>query len=570
MQWDPIKGAPYVSLADEELIDQIAGDDMVRGFTISCGGFYGPQGRVLRADIADPKQNEKIESFEYEGMKICNFEMESSAVAGLASLLGHRAMTCCMVIANRYAQKMNTEYKNSIDLMNNDTICALATAPGGALGIIRISGHQTLEILSRIFSKDLTKAHPNTIHYGHIMDGAEIIDEVLVSIFRAPHSYTGEDCAEISCHGSRYILNKVLALLIANGCRQAGPGEFTQRAYLNGKMDLSQAEAVADLIASTNQATHRLAISQLRGGISTELSRLREQLLKLTSLLELELDFSDHEDLEFADRSELLELTKTIDSHIQRLAKSFEAGQAIKQGIPVAIIGKTNVGKSTLLNRLLHEERAIVSDVHGTTRDTIEDTIDIQGVTFRFIDTAGIRQTTDEIEQIGISRTYAAIEKARIVLWLLDSEPAQNELQDIIERTKDKSLIIIQNKIDKSSTNDFDNIQKETAHKYAFIKISAKQGTNIDALELAIYEAAQLPTISDSDVIVTNARHYDALLNAHDSIARVLDGMSQQLSGDLLAEDLRLTLSYLADITGGQITPNEVLGNIFKNFCVGK
>ena len=227
------------------------------------------------------------------------------------------------------------------------------------------------------------------------------------------------------------------------------------------------------------------------------------------------------------------------------------------------------MGKSTLLNRLLHEERAIVSDVHGTTRDTIEDTIDIQGVTFRFIDTAGIRQTTDEIEQIGISRTYAAIEKARIVLWLLDSEPVQNELQDIVERTKDKSLIIIQNKIDKSSTNDFDNIQKETAHKYAFIKISAKQGTNIDALELAIYEAAQLPTISDSDVIVTNARHYDALLNAHDSIARVLDGMSQQLSGDLLAEDLRLTLSYLADITGGQITPNEVLGNIFKNFCVG-
>ena len=454
--------------------------------------------------------------------------------------------------------------------MNNDTICALATAPGGALGIIRISGHQTLEILSRIFSKDLTKAHPNTIHYGHIKDGAEMIDEVLVSIFRAPHSYTGEDCAEISCHGSRYILNKVLALLIANGCRQAGPGEFTQRAYLNGKMDLSQAEAVADLIASTNQATHRLAISQLRGGISTELSRLREQLLKLTSLLELELDFSDHEDLEFADRSELLELTKTIDSHIQRLAKSFEAGQAIKQGIPVAIIGKTNVGKSTLLNRLLHEERAIVSDVHGTTRDTIEDTIDIQGVTFRFIDTAGIRQTTDEIEQIGISRTYAAIEKARIVLWLLDSKPAQNELQDIFERTKDKSLIIIQNKIDKSSTNNFDNIQKETAHKYTFIKISAKQGTNIDALELAIYEAAQLPTISDSDIIVTNARHYDALLNAHDSIARVLDGMSQQLSGDLLAEDLRLTLSYLADITGGQITPNEVLGNIFKNFCVGK
>ena len=270
------------------------------------------------------------------------------------------------------------------------TICALATAPGGALGIIRISGPQTLEILSDIFSKDLSNAQPNTIHYGHIKDGAEIIDEVLVSIFRAPHSYTGEDSAEISCHGSRYILNKVLELLIQNGCRMAGPGEFTQRAYLNGKMDLSQAEAVADLIASSNKATHQMAMSQLRGHFSSQLALLREQLLKLTSLLELELDFSDHEDLEFADRSELLELTKTIDSHILRLAHSFETGQALKQGIPVAIVGKTNVGKSTLLNALLKDDRAIVSDIHGTTRDTIEDTIDINGVTFRFIDTAGI------------------------------------------------------------------------------------------------------------------------------------------------------------------------------------
>ena len=277
------------------------------------------------------------------------------------------------------------------------TICALATAPGGAIGIIRISGSKTLEILSRIFSKNILEAQPNTIHYGHIKDGVEIIDEVLVSVFRAPHSYTGEDSAEISCHGSRYILNKVIELLIQNGCRMAQPGEFTQRAFLNGKMDLSQAEAgkmdlsqaeaVADLIASTNKATHQMAMSQLRGGISTELSRLREQLLKLTSLLELELDFSDHEDLEFADRSELLELTKTIDSHITGLAHSFEKGQALKQGIPVAIAGKTNVGKSTLLNRLLKDDRAIVSDIHGTTRDTIEDTIEIQGVTFRFIDT---------------------------------------------------------------------------------------------------------------------------------------------------------------------------------------
>ena len=332
--------------------------------------------------------------------------------------------------------------------MSVDTICALATAPGGAIGIVRISGNETLEILSRVFTKDLTNAQPNTIHYGHIKNGEETIDEVLVSVFRVPHSYTGEESAEISCHGSRYILNKVLALLIANGCRQAGPGEFTQRAYLNGKMDLSQAEAVADLIASTNQATHQIAMSQLRGHFSSKLAQLREQLLKLTSLLELELDFSDHEDLEFADRSELMDLTKTIDNHITRLAKSFETGQALKQGIPVAIVGKTNVGKSTLLNRLLKDDRAIVSDVHGTTRDTIEDTIDINGITFRFIDTAGIRQTQDEVEQIGITRTYAAIDKARIVLWLIDAEPSTEEINDIIQRTENKKLIIIKSRQD--------------------------------------------------------------------------------------------------------------------------
>ena len=277
-----------------------------------------------------------------------------------------------------------------------DTICALATAIGGAIGIIRISGPQSLEILSHIFTKDLSDAQPNTIHYGHIKNGEEIVDEVLVSIFRAPHSYTGEDSAEISCHGSRYILNKVLELLIQHGCRMANPGEYTQRAFLNGKMDLSQAEAVADLIASGNKATHQIAMSQLRGVFSSELSQLREQLLKLTSLLELELDFSDHEDLEFADRSELLDIAKKINNRIISLAQSFETGQALKNGIPVAIVGKTNVGKSTLLNRLLHDDRAIVSSVHGTTRDTIEDTIDLHGVTFRFIDTAGIRQTTDE------------------------------------------------------------------------------------------------------------------------------------------------------------------------------
>ena len=444
------------------------------------------------------------------------------------------------------------------------TICALATAPGGALGIIRISGPQTLEILSRIFSKDLTKEQPNTTHYGHIKDGTEIIDEVLVSIFRAPHSYTGEDSAEISCHGSRYILNKVLELLIQNGCRMAEPGEFTQRAYLNGKMDLSQAEAVADLIASSNKATHDIALNQLRGHFSTELSRLREQLLQLTSLLELELDFSDHEDLEFADRSELLELSKTIDNHILRLASSFETGQALKNGIPVAIIGKTNVGKSTLLNRLLKDDRAIVSDIHGTTRDTIEDTIDIHGVTFRFIDTAGIRQTTDEIELIGINRTYAAIEKARIVLWLIDTEPSTEDINDLTKRTENKKLIVLKNKSDKNDNNSYNLLN------LPFIAISAKFGTGIEALEQAIYEAADIPTLQEGDIIVTNARHYEALTLAHSHLQRVIDGLQQQLSGDLLSEDLRQALDTLAEITGGQITPNEVLGNIFKNFCVGK
>ena len=448
------------------------------------------------------------------------------------------------------------------------TICALATAPGGALGIVRISGPQVLEILSCIFSKDLTNAQPNTIHYGHIKDGTEIIDEVLVSIFRAPHSYTGEDSAEISCHGSRYIINKVLELLIQHGCRMAGPGEFTQRAYLNGKMDLSQAEAVADLIASTNQATHQIAMSQLRGHFSSKLAQLREQLLKLTSLLELELDFSDHEDLEFADRNELLNLANEIDNRVTNLAKSFEAGQALKQGIPVAIVGKTNVGKSTLLNRLLKDDRAIVSDIHGTTRDTIEDTIDIKGITFRFIDTAGIRQTTDEIEQIGINRTYVAIEKARIVLWLLDAEPSKIDIQEIQERCHDKSLIIIQNKIDKSESLNVSHLSPLSSQ---LLNISAKYGENIDALETAIYEAAKIPELTENDVIVTSARQYQSLISAHDNLTRVIEGLKTNLSGDLISEDLNLVLDNLSDITGqGRIIPNEVLGNIFKNFCVGK
>lgn len=442
--------------------------------------------------------------------------------------------------------------------MSVETICALATAPGGAIGIIRISGPQSLEILSHVFrgKGDVMSYPANTIHYGHIVSklptsgqegpGVEaigIIDEVMVSIFRAPHSYTGEDSVEISCHGSRYILNKILALLIENGCRQAGPGEFTQRAYLNGKMDLSQAEAVADLIASTNQASHQIAMSQLRGHFSSKLAQLREQLLKLTSLLELELDFSDHEDLEFADRSELMELTQTIHQHITHLADSFHAGNAIKNGIPVAIIGAPNVGKSTLLNALVGEERAIVSDIQGTTRDAIEDTIQLGGVTFRFIDTAGIRHTDDQIELMGIDRSIAAAQRALIIIMM--TQPG-TPYPDVPVRD-DQTVIRIENKTEQ---------------------FQAKFGVGLDQLRQQLIDAA--PKTTDSDIIVTSARHYDALVRANEHLQRVIDGLQMQLSGDLLSEDLRLTLDTLAEITGGQITPNEVLGNIFKHFCVGK
>ncbi|MBR2229142.1 MAG: tRNA uridine-5-carboxymethylaminomethyl(34) synthesis GTPase MnmE [Prevotella sp.] len=467
--------------------------------------------------------------------------------------------------------------------MIETTICALATAPGGALGIIRISGPQSLEILSRVFrgSGDVLTYPASTIHYGHIRNGDEILDEVLLSVFRAPHSYTGEDSAEISCHGSRYILNKVIELLIQNGCRMAQPGEFTQRAFLNGKMDLSQAEAVADLIASGNKATHQIAMTQLRGNVSSELSRLRKQLLKLTSLLELELDFSDHEDLEFADRSELLNIANKINNRITTLARSFETGQALKNGIPVALAGKTNVGKSTLLNKLLRDDRAIVSPIHGTTRDTVEDTIDLNGITFRFIDTAGIRQTTDEVEQIGINRTYAAISKARIVLWIIDAEPTTEDIQEMLERCKDKSLIIIRNKIDILSTSEASSISDPRLKDIPAVEISAKQGTNIDKLEQAIFETAcsalslasskNIPELSEQDIIVTSARQYQSLISAHENLSRVLSGLESGLSGDLVSEDLRLVLDDLANITGqGRILTNEVLGNIFTHFCVGK
>ena len=426
---------------------------------------------------------------------------------------------------------------------STDTICALATAPGGALGIIRVSGSQAFAAVSSICSVCCESVAANTVRFTHIRQEQEIIDEAMVSVFHAPHSYTGEDSVEISCHGSRYILNKVLELLCQHGCRMANPGEFTQRAYLNGKIDLSQAEAVADLIASCNK-THQMAMSQLRGHFSSELSRLREQLLKLTSLLELELDFSDHEDLEFADRSELQSLAHEINRRISRLAQSFETGNALKNGIPVAIIGAPNVGKSTLLNALVGEERAIVSDIQGTTRDAIEDTIQLGGITFRFIDTAGIRHTNDQIEILGIERSKAAAQRARIILLM--TEPGV-PYPDIPVRD-DQTVIRIENKTDV---------------------FQAKHGIGLDQLRQQLIDAA--PKADDSDIIVTSARQYEALTKAHENLQRVIDGLQMQLSGDLLSEDLRLVLDKLAEITGqGQITPQETLNNIFSHFCVGK
>ena len=450
------------------------------------------------------------------------------------------------------------------------TICAPATAPGGALGIIRVSGPSAFSIVSSLCSVNLTSCAARTAHFTRLAEpSGEVIDEAVVTVYRAPHSYTGEDSVEISCHGSFYILQRVLDLLCQQGCRMARPGEFTMRAYLNGKMDLSQAEAVADLIASSSKAAHDIAMSQLRGHFSSELARLRDQLLKLTSLLELELDFSDHEDLEFADRTELLALAQSIEAHIAHLAHTFETGQALKQGIPVAIVGKTNVGKSTLLNQLVGDDRAIVSSVHGTTRDTIEETMEINGVQFRFIDTAGLRQTSDEVEQIGIERTYAAIQKARIVLWLFDERPSLEEENDMLQRCTQKGLIPILNKVDVGETGLSCSNCPSIPNA---LKISAKYGRALPDLKLSIFDqACNLGLIANSsDVIVTSARHYDALLRALDSIRRVISGLGTHLSGDLLSEDLRQVLDILSEITGGQITPQETLNSIFKHFCVGK
>ena len=464
--------------------------------------------------------------------------------------------------------------------INGDTICAIATGRGGAIGIIRVSGPQAVGITDKIFTpagkkdKPLACNAPYTITFGSITNAeGETVDEVLVSLFRAPHSYTGEDSTEISCHGSAYILQQVMQLLIANGCRTAEPGEFTRRAFLNGKMDLSQAEAVADLIASSSAATHRLAVNQMRGGFSRKLSLLRDKLLRLTSLLELELDFSDHEELEFADRAELQSTASQIEAEISRLASSFSVGNAIKNGVPVAIVGETNAGKSTLLNALVGDDRAIVSDIHGTTRDVIEDTADIGGVTFRFIDTAGIRDTSDEIERLGIDRTYKKIGQAEIVILLIDATDNNAKTEELAGKItplcKGKQLIMAYNKADIAP-------QTQAATTAGLpegarcISISAKQGTNLDSLRQMLVTAAGLPGISSGDVVVTNARHYEALTRALEAIRRVRSGLADGLPADLVAQDLRDCLHSLAEIVGGEITSEETLQNIFKHFCVGK
>lgn len=472
-----------------------------------------------------------------------------------------------------------------------ECICALATPAGGAIGIIRLSGNDAITLTDKIFQsangKSLEEAKPYTLHYGEIKDkDGNTIDDVLVSVFRAPHSYTGENSTEISCHGSRYILQQVLHRFTEVGCRQAEPGEYTRRAYLNGKMDLSQAEAVADLIASTNKATHKMALSQLKGHFSNELSLLREKLLKMTSLLELELDFSDHEELEFADRSELQALAEEINNKITTLAHSFETGNALKQGVAVAIVGKTNVGKSTLLNRLLHEEKAIVSDIHGTTRDVIEDTTLIDGITFRFIDTAGIRKTDDVVENIGIERTFQKMEEAKIVIWLLDEQPSTSEIKEMKLKNQGKKLLVVFNKMDKlendklafdkfthscgSDSSEAEASEGESSEAESPLFISARTGENVSSLEQALVKAADIPEITENDVIITSARHYEALLRAHNSLSRVLESMEMGMSGDIIAEDLKMVLEELGEITGGQISSQETLNNIFKHFCIGK
>lgn len=463
-------------------------------------------------------------------------------------------------------------------MISQDTIVALATPAGsGAIAIIRVSGKDALTICSPLFrsvsKKELSKQKSHTIHLGHIIDQDKVIDEVLVSLFKGTNSYTGEPTVEISCHGSSYIQQEIIQLLLRKGCRTANAGEFTLRAFLNGKMDLSQAEAVADLIASDSEASHQIAMQQMRGGFSNEIKNLRDELLNFASLIELELDFAE-EDVEFADRSQFLDLISRITKVLKRLIDSFAVGNVIKNGIPVAIVGEPNVGKSTLLNALLNEERAIVSEIAGTTRDTIEDEINIGGINFRFIDTAGIRETKDVIESIGIQKTFEKIEQAQVVIYLVDStlltdnnlELLNVEIGKLKNKYPFKPLIVIANKIDKLREEDIINI---TSHISNLFPISAKTGLGIEELQTKLLEFVNTGALLNNETIVTNTRHYSALLKALEEIQKVQYGLDTGLSGDLMAIDIRQALFHFGEITG-EITTDDLLGNIFANFCIGK
>lgn len=463
-------------------------------------------------------------------------------------------------------------------MTNNNIIAAISTPHGvGGIATIRLSGKGSIELVDKVFespsNKKLADQQANTLHFGSILDKGVVVDEVVVAIFKAPHSFTGEDTVEVSCHGSIYIQQNILQLFLTVGAKLASAGEFTQRAFMNGKMDLSQAESVADLIASTSAATHRLAMNQMRGGFSKKLIELRSQLLDFTSLIELELDFSE-EDVEFADRSNLLKLTHDIEQHIKKLADSFSIGNAVKQGIPVAIIGETNAGKSTLLNLVLNEDKAIVSDIHGTTRDVIEDTVILQGITFRLIDTAGIRDTKDTIENIGIERTFQKISEASIVLWVIDSNSSEEHIKDLAKKilpaSEGKKLLVLFNKVDSITSETMNSLQSlmtEELTDRLFISASRQLGTF--ELEDKLVELANIPQIGEQDVIVTNLRHYEALQNALAAIERVSEGLQNDTPTDFLAQDIRECMHYLGEITG-QISTDEILGNIFGKFCIGK
>lgn len=459
-----------------------------------------------------------------------------------------------------------------------DTICAISTPAGvGGIAVVRVSGSKAVEYVMKSWrGYDLRKAATHTAHFGRIVypDG-ETLDEVVATVFLCPHSFTGEDTVELSCHGSQWIQTQLVTLMLRNGCRAAEGGEFTRRAFMNGKIDLSQAEAIADVIASSSRASHRVAISQMRGGFSEMLARLREQLLEFVSLMELELDFSE-EDVEFADRSRLTDLARHIDSVITSLADSFSVGNAIKNGVPVAIVGETNAGKSTLLNRLLHDDKAIVSDIRGTTRDAIEDTINLGGITFRFIDTAGIRDTSDRIESIGIDRTFQKIDNASVILWMIDGTQGTDNIRETAERImphcQGKQLIAVINKSDKLDNSTIQAIQSEISHIHdgiSTIAISAKNDIAVDRLEKMLVESAGIPENDPNAVVVTNARHYGALCHAQEAIRRAITGLQSGLSGDFVSQDIRECMHYLGEITG-EITTHEILGSIFSRFCIGK